>query len=277
MHFYFHQYKIKKIDLFYWSFINNYQTLVKMPKKITSKTSAVAVVSEQLEEEVIAVPIVDQPEVKIEKKQNDSESEVETDKEEVNAVDTLISELTENIATMKELTLRSQQDLKKLIREIQIERKKAEKGGKKKEKKPRNGSTGLDNEVKVKTADFRQFIEKNYQQINQQITQQIKDSEKTNQSVKESEKNPILIELKYDSDGSLLVSRKQAHQFVNAYVRFNKLKYEDNGRRIHMDKTLQKLFPDYAEKKETGVVVREENFYFTTVMAAISPHLEKIK
>lgn len=227
-----------------------------MPKKIASKTSSAAVVSEQLEEVAIAEPIVDQPEVKIEKKQNESESEVETDKEEVNAVDALVAELTENIATMKELTSRSQADLKKLIREIQIERKNAEKGKKKKEKKPRNGSTGLDNEVKVKTADFRQFIEKNYQQL------------------KDSDDNQIVSELKYDSDGSLLISRKKAHRFINAYVKLQKLKYEDNGRRIHMDKTLQKLFPDYAEKKEKGAVVREENFYFTTVMAAISPHLE---
>jgi hypothetical protein len=228
-----------------------------MPKKITSKTSAVAVVSEQPEEVVIAAPVIEQLEVIIEKKQNDPESEVETDKEEVNAVDALVTELTENIATMKELTLRSQQDLKKLVREIQLERKNAEKGKKKKEKKPRNGSTGLDNDVRVSTSDFRQFIEKHYQQI------------------KDSEDKQILNELKYDTDGSLVISRKKAHQFVNAYVKLHKLKYEDNGRRIRMDKTLQKLFPDYAEKKEKGTVVKEENFFFTSVMGAISAHLEK--
>ena len=228
-----------------------------MPKKITSKTSAVAVVSEQLEEVAIAAPVMEQLEVIIEKKQNESESEVETDKEEVNAVDALVTELTENIATMKELTLRSQQDLKKLVREIQLERKKAEKGGKKKEKKPRNGSTGLDNDVRVSTSEFRQFAEKHYQQI------------------KDSDDKQILNELKYDTDGSLVISRKKAHQFVNAYVKLHKLKYEDNGRRIRMDKTLQKLFPDYAEKKEKGVVVKEENFFFTSVMGAISAHLEK--
>ena len=228
-----------------------------MPKKITSKTSAVAVVSEQLEEVIIAAPVMEQLEVIIEKKQNDSESEVETEKEEVNAVDALVTELTENIATMKELTLRSQQDLKKLVREIQLERKNAEKGKKKKEKKPRNGSTGLDNDVRVSTSDFRQFIEKHYQQV------------------KDSEDKQILNELKYDTDGSLVISRKKAHQFVNAYVKLHKLKYEDNGRRIRMDKTLQKLFPDYAEKKEKGTVVKEENFFFTSVMGAISSHLEK--
>ena len=228
-----------------------------MPKKITSKTSAVAVVSEQPEEVIIAAPVMEQLEVIIEKKQNESESEVETDKEEVNAVDALVTELTENIATMKELTLRSQQDLKKLVREIQLERKNAEKGKKKKEKKPRNGSTGLDNDVRVSTSDFRQFIEKHYQQV------------------KDSEDKQILNELKYDTDGSLVISRKKAHQFVNAYVKLHKLKYEDNGRRIRMDKTLQKLFPDYAEKKEKGAVVKEENFFFTSVMGAISSHLEK--
>ena len=228
-----------------------------MPKKINSKPSAVAVVSEQPEEVAIAAPVMEQLEVIIEKKQNESESEVETDKEEVNAVDALVTELTENIATMKELTLRSQQDLKKLVREIQLERKNAEKGKKKKEKKPRNGSTGLDNDVRVSTSDFRQFIEKHYQQI------------------KDSEDKQILNELKYDTDGSLVISRKKAHQFVNAYVKLHKLKYEDNGRRIRMDKTLQKLFPDYAEKKEKGVVLKEENFFFTSVMGAISSHLEK--
>ena len=229
-----------------------------MPKKITSKTSSTAVVSEQPEEITASiVPIVmEQSEVKIEKKPIESESEIEFDKEEVNVIDALIVELTDNIATMKELTLRSQQDLKKLVREIQVERKKAEKGGKKKEKKVRNGSTGLDNELKINTPDFRQFVEKNYQQL--------KDS---------SDDSQIVSELKYDSDGSLLISRKKAHKIVNAYVKLHKLQYEDNGRRIHMDKTLQKLFPENAEKKEKGVVVREENFYFTSVMKAISPHL----
>jgi hypothetical protein len=225
-----------------------------MPKKITSTKTSTAVVVEQ-PEEVSVAPVAEQHEAKIEKKIVESESEVENDKEEVNAIDALVAELTENIATMKELTSRSQADLKKLVREIQIERKKAEKGGKKKEKKVRNGTTGLDNELKVTTSEFRQFIEKNYQQL------------------KDSDDNQIVSELKYDSDGSLLVSRKMAHKFVNSYVKMHKLQYEDNGKRIHMDKTLQKLFPENAEKKEKGVVTREENFYFTSVMKAISTHL----
>ena len=223
-----------------------------MPKKITSTKTSTAVVLEQPEEVAI---VIEQPEVKIEKRIiESSESEVENDKEEVNAVDALVNELTENISTMKELTLRSQQDLKKLVREIQIERKRSEKG-KKKEKKVRNGTTGLDNELKVTTSEFRQFIEKNYQQL------------------KDSDDNQIVSELKYDADGSLLVSRKMAHKFVNSYVKMHKLQYEDNGKRIHMDKTFQKLFPDNTEKKEKGVVTREENFYFTSVMKAITAHL----
>jgi len=226
-----------------------------MPKKITTTTSktsaAVAVVTEQPEE--VDDVVISEPEVKIEKKITvvDSDSEKE---EEVNVIDALIVGLTENIATMKELTLRSQQDLKKLVRELQIERKKAG-AGKKKEKKVRNGSTGLDNKLKVVTSDFRQFVEKNYQQL------------------KDSDGNQIVSELNYDSDGSLLISRKQAHKFVNSYVKMHKLQYEDNGKRIHLDKTFQKLFPENAEKKEKGVVVREEDFYFTSVMKAISPHL----
>ena len=228
-----------------------------MPKKITtttSKTSAVAAVVTEQPEEINDV-VTSEPEVKIEKKITAIESESEKE-EEVNVIDSLVVELTENIATMKELVLRSQQDLKKLTREIQIERKKAEKGnGKKKEKKVRNGTTGLDNELKVITSDFRQFVEKNYQQL------------------KDSDGNQIVSELKYDSDGSLLISRKQAHKFVNSYVKLHKLQYEDNGKRIHLDKTFQKLFPENAEKKEKGAVVKEEDFYFTSVMKAISPHL----
>ena len=100
-----------------------------------------------------------------------------------------------------------------------------------------------------------QFVEKNYQQL------------------KDSDGNQIVSELKYDSDGSLLISRKQAHKFVNSYVKLHKLQYEDNGKRIHLDKTFQKLFPENAEKKEKGAVVKEEDFYFTSVMKAISPHL----
>jgi hypothetical protein len=228
-----------------------------MPKKITStKTSSSAVVADQTEEIAVEAPVVAQPEVKIEKKPIvESESEVETDKDDLNAVDALVIGLAENIAAMKELALRSQQDFKKLIREITNERKKTEKGGKKKEKKVRNGTTGLDNELKVNSSDFRQFIEKHYQEL------------------KDSDDNQIVSELKYDSDGSLLISRKMAHKFVNAYVKLKKLQYEDNGRRIHMDKQLQKLFPELAEKKEKGVVVSEEKLYFTSVMGAISRHL----
>jgi len=227
-----------------------------MPKKITStKSASSAVVADQAEEIAVEAPVIAEPEVKIEKKSNvESESEVD-DKDELNAVDALVIGLAENIAAMKELALRSQQDFKKLIREITNERKKADKGGKKKEKKVRNGTTGLDNELKVNSSDFRKFIEKHYQEL------------------KDSDDNQIVSELKYDSDGSLLISRKMAHKFVNAYVKLKKLQYENNGRRIHMDNQLQKLFPELAEKKEKGVVVSEEKLYFTSVMGAISRHL----
>jgi hypothetical protein len=226
-----------------------------MPKKITTTTKNSAVVSEQPEEIVVAAPVVAQHEVKIEKKIAESESDLETEKEEVNAIDSLIIDLTENIYTIKELTTRSQQYLKKLEKEVKALRKKGEKVDKNKDKKIRKGTTGLDNELKVVTSDFRTFIEKNYQQL------------------KDCEDNQIVSELKYDSDGSLLISRKMAHKFVNSYVKLHKLQYEDNRKRIHMDKTLQKLFPDNAEKKDKGNVTREENFYFTSVMKAISPHL----
>lgn len=230
-----------------------------MPKKITStKPASSANVAEQIEEVAVAAPVVAQPDVKIEKKPIvESQPEVETDNDDLNGVDALVISLAENIAAMKELALRSQQELKKLGRQIIYLRKNYQKEGKKKVKKLRNGTTGLDNELKVITPVFRDFIEKNYQQL------------------KDSDDNQIVSELKYDSDGSLLISRKMAHKFVNSYVKLHKLQYENNGRRIHMDKTLQKLFPDLAEKKEKGVVVSEEKLYFTSVMGAISPHLDR--
>jgi hypothetical protein len=227
-----------------------------MPKKISTTKTSTAVVSEQQEEVAVQAPIVAQlEEVKIEKKMIETDSEIETnEKEEVNTVDALIAGLAKKVDAMKELALRSQQDFKKLNREILIERKKYEKGGKK-EKKVRNGTTGLDNELKVSSSEFRSFIERYHDLLT------------------DADKNKIVSELKYDSDGSLVISRKKAHQFVNAYVKHNNLQDKENGRKIHMDKTLKTLFPDNAEKKEKGVVVKEENFFFTSVMGAISRHL----
>jgi len=243
-----------------------------MPKKIsTQQTSSKTAPAEKLDDhiesqipvkEVVTMQVEKQSKSVIDSEQEDHDEHEEQEEQQVNIIDSIVLELTDTINTAFELVKRSQQELKKLQREIQIERKKNEKEkGKKgnKEKKKRNGSTGLDKKVKVVTQDFRQFIEKNYSVLN------------------DFDGNQIITELNYsDVDGSLLITRKIAHKFVNAYVKHNKLQYEDNKRRIKMDKTLQKLFPDNAEKKEKGVIVREEDFKFTSVMKAISSHLASV-
>jgi chromatin remodeling complex protein RSC6 len=246
-----------------------------MPKKIStqqqSSSKTASAPAEKLDDHIdLQVPVKEVVTMQVEKQSKSVNKDVEIDSEQeeqeeqrVNIIDSIVLELTDTINTALELVKRSQQELKKLQREIQIERKKNEKEkGKKgnKEKKKRNGSTGLDKKVKVVTQDFRQFIEKNYSVLN------------------DFDGNQIISELNYsDADGSLLITRKIAHKFVNAYVKHNKLQYEDNKRRIKMDKTLQKLFPDNAEKKEKGVVVREEDFKFTSVMKAISSHLASVE
>jgi len=151
------------------------------------------------------------------------------------------------------------QDSKKLYKQYQAEQKKVQKQLQKSTatKKQRTGPNGLDKLVPVKTAEFKNFIEKNYQQLN------------------DKDGNPILSTLSYDDNHNLLLSRKSALQIVTAYVKHHDLqKYEDR-KRIKMDKVLQKLFPDCAERKDENGNPVEENFYFYSIMGALSPHFSK--
>lgn len=164
----------------------------------------------------------------------------------------------EMCSMMTKLAQRITQDTKKAEREYQLEKKRMEKAMNKKggkEKKKRNGSTGLDKELRVKTSEFRQFVEKNYQQLN------------------DKDGNQVITELSYNDGGDLMISRKKALQFVTAYVKHHELQQYEDKKRIKMDKTLQKLFPDHAEQKDKGKVTKEENFSFVSIMGALSPHL----
>lgn len=135
--------------------------------------------------------------------------------------------------------------------------KKAAKG----QKKKRTGSKGLDKMLPIQTADFQTFVEKNYQQLN------------------DPDGNQIITELVYDTDANntLMISRKLALKIINSYVRLHNLQNVDDKKKIKMDKTLSKLFPEFAEKKEGGKVVQEESFGFTTIMKALSKHLKANK
>jgi len=154
------------------------------------------------------------------------------------------------IAMILKIATKLNQDNKKLDRAYAAELKKMEKIMSKKSvvggKKKRSGSSGLDKKLPIQTQDFRTFIEKNYQQL------------------KDRDGNQIITELVYETegDGSLLISRKDALKIITAYVKHHNLQTYEDKKRIKLDKTLQKLFPDFTE------------FYFFTIMKALSPHLK---
>lgn len=152
------------------------------------------------------------------------------------------------------------QEMKKLHRAYLNERKKNKKLLEKvnSTKKPRSGSNGLDKMVPVKTSEFRKFVESNYQLLN------------------DKDGNQILTTLTYDeNEGNLLISRKDALKLVNAYAKHHNLQQYEDKKRIKMDKTLQKLFPDFAERKADDGSLVEENFYFCSIMGGLTRHLNK--
>ena len=238
-----------------------------MPRSVSSKSTAEKSAKKQtkkaVKSDVVEEEIVEEPIVNSDSENNGSGSEVEIEPVEVDTIQSLIDGLIELQSTSIKIEQRKLQDLKKLSREIAMERKKNEKLLSKKqgkEKKPRNTDRKEPIYI-ITTSDARQFIEKNYQQL-------------TNK-----DGNPVLTELNYNDDGNLLTTRNNFLKFVNSYIRFNKLQYEDNKKRIKLDKTLQKLFPAYVEKKDkSGKITNEEKpFLFTNVMEAINGHLQKVE
>lgn len=212
-------------------------------KTAATKTSEKSETTKKKVTQPVKEPEVETPE------NSDTEAEVveqEPEQPQEDGITTMHNGIIEMCTMMTKLAQRITQDTKKAEREYQIEKKRMEKalskkGGK--EKKKRTGSTGLDKQISIKTSEFRQFVEKNYQQLN------------------DKDGNQVITELTYSDDGSLQISRKKALQFVTAYVKHHELqKYEDK-KRIKMDKTLQKLFPDHSE------------FFFVSIMGGLKPHL----
>ena len=186
---------------------------------------------------------------------------------ETNADESIDEIIDKHMNNMMELAVRTHkysqtmyQEAKKLQRAVLTERKKIQKLLNKATttKKQRSGSNGLDKMVPIQTAEFRKFVESNYQQL------------------KDKDGNQILTELNYDDkDGALLISRKTALKLVNSYAKQHSLQQYEDKKRIKMDKTLQKLFPDYAERKAEDGAVIEENFYFCSIMGGLTRHLNK--
>jgi len=152
-------------------------------------------------------------------------------------------------------------EVKRLEKEVQNERKKAQKIITKtnnSKKKERTGVNGLDKMIPVQTPEFRSFVEKNYQQLT--------DSKDGNQ---------ILPTLTYDeNDGSLMLSRKLALRLITAYVKKHQLQqYPEDMKRIKMDKTLEKLFPEFVGKDKDG---NEKKFFFCSIMGGYSRHFASV-
>lgn len=232
-----------------------------MPRSVSSKSTAEksAKKTKTVKSDVVEEEIVEEPIVNSETENNGSETEIE---QEVDVIQNLMDSVLKQQTIIKKIQQQMDLDLKKLVKEVVAERKKKDKLLSKKqgkEKKPRT-TDRKEPICIVSTSEARQFIEKNYQQL-------------TNK-----DGNPVLESLNYGEDGSLMITRKNFLRFVNSYIRFNSLQFEDNMRRIKLDKTLQKLFPQYVEKKDkSGKITNEEKpFFFTDVMKAINVHIEKM-
>lgn len=236
---------------------------VEKPEKATKAEKVVKAEKVQEEpkpeEKVSKKKVIPKEEEEIVSSTEEPVVEEETEEESIEDV------IDKHFATLFELAARTKKysetivaEMKKLQKNYNIERKKNKKIISKSTsaKKQRSGSKGLDKLVKVKTADFRTFVEKNHQQLN------------------DKNGNQILTTLIYDeNDGSLMISRKVALKLLTSYAKQHELqKYEDR-KRIKMDKTLQKLFPNHAERKADDGSVVEENFYFCSIMGALTDHL----
>jgi len=247
-----------------------------MPRKVTATTAPAAAAApapskaEPVEEPVEkktkkATPAKAEPVPVAAPVEEHVESAAESEKEESD--EATLASLLQSIQEMNKMGIKlfqkSEQETKKAQKLlIAIEKKHAKEISKKSAggKKKRTGSNGLDKLVPVQTNEFKTFVEKNYQQLS------------------DKDGNQIITDLTYDAahGDALMISRKNALRLVNAYVRHHKLQTYESKKRIHMDKTLEKLFPEYASKKDkSGKVTEEESFYFYNIMKALSPHLKK--
>jgi len=255
--------------------------VIETPAKVEKTTKATKAEKVEKEEKVVkAEKVVKKVEEKPEEKpkaeaskkaappkKEEAEETTEPSKEEESEEETIGEMIDNDIALELELLYKEKKSidariaiLKRIQRNINIERKQVKKLLSKTSsaKKERSGSTGLDKMVPVQTSEFRKFVESNYQQLN------------------DKDGNQILTTLTYDeNDGSLMISRKTALKLVNAYAKHHSLQQYEDKKRIKMDKTLQKLFPNYAERKADDGSLVEENFYFCSIMGALTDHLKK--
>ena len=190
----------------------------------------------------------------------EDETDAEVATEDENSVEFMFKRCLQMGKALSEDITAYQQYVKKLHKAYTQEQKRTAKmsqksaGGKKK----RSGTNGLDKLIPIQTPDFQGFVEKNYQNL------------------KDKDGNQIITELAYDGENALLISRKSALKIITAYVKANNMQKYDDKKRIAMDATLKKLFPDHAEKKDkSGKVIKEEEFFFYSIMGALSKHLKK--
>lgn len=229
---------------------------VEKPKKVEEKS--------ETEVKPKAEPVAKKAEST---KKEEPEEVVESSKEDESEEESIEEMIDKDLGLELELLYKEKKNIdvrisliKRIQRNLNIERKRNKKIISKSTstKKQRSGSKGLAKLVPIQTADFRNFVEKNYQLLN------------------DKNGNQILTDLVYDeNDGSLMISRKTALSLVNSYAKLHSLQQYEDKKRIKMDKTLQKLFPNYAERKDADGSTVEENFYFCSIMGALTDHLKK--
>ena len=219
-----------------------------------SKSSKKAV--KQSVEEPVSEPVQEPVVSTVEENVQNEENEATTQVERV-LFDQMVR--IKELAKMGSSTLSS---LKEKIRDVSIMAKQTDKRYKKlsktKRSKPKNNSnSGLQQLKPIYTQEMREFVE-NHRNL----------TDKHNNVIFEGD-------LSYDSE-HLLISRNQALKLVNAYVRVNKLQDSEQKRKINMDKTMNRLFPELsAVKDKKGKVTQEENCYYQSLMGAIARHFRE--
>lgn len=229
----------------------------KITKDSESESEQPKVVAEKVTKKKVT-----KKEEAVEEASQEPEAQAETTTEEVeeDSIEKRCSVIMELVLMNKKSTDALYQETKKLLRDVLSERKKTQKiiAKTNSTKKQRTGAKGVEKLVPIQTAEFRTFVEKNYQQL----------SDKNG--------NQIITTLTYDdNDGSLLIGRASALSLVIAYAKLHNLQQYEDKKRIKMDKTLQKLFPKFAERKESDGSVKEEDFYFKSIMEGLTAHLPK--
>lgn len=224
-----------------------------MPVKKVSKSMLSAPKEQEPVVEPVATPVADEV--------SDDTSSTTEEKSLTTELDSL-NKLAKEASNLLAKFLKGSRVLSANIKKTERNLKRLDKRSKhkKEQKEGGSGNKGLQTPKPIYTAEMRAFIEKYHM-------------------LKDNEGNVIYENLQYtsnDEDKLLMASRDHVLKLATSYIRENGLKkYPDNKRRIMMDNELKAIYPTLCEQKDaSGKVVREENCYYSTLMAANSRHFK---